>query len=383
MSEEAGTTSTTAAATPAAAPAAPAAPAEGASQGTMVVPADTTRIVSTDEPLHEKQDVVDTREALFDDEKDLSEEELSGDASLAQETGPAPGEKAPATPPPEGAQPAKETKAPEEPAKPAAAPEKPPEGFVPLAALQEERTKRQGLAQELSSAHRRINELTVAVTTGKAQAPAEDPLAPFKDFKVLTRDEYNTLAEDDIVGAQKYLGELSDYREAQRKADDLKRQNESQDRAQRDNFVAIVTTNRAAMEREVPGLYDDKSDINGKLQQFAESHGMDGNLLAELTDPATIITINGKPQYLGHGAVAVLRMVNSMFTAEKATEERIRQQVTQEFVDKFKIDAGTAFRSIGDSPAARTVPEDTGQVFTEDQVRNWTPDEEKKYLGGS
>lgn len=343
--------------------------ANAESPGTMVVPEEGTRIVTMEQMLPEKADIVDSRESLFSDEKDISEAELTGDASVT----PAPGEKNAVTPPPEGD---KAAPAAEDPAKPAAQ-DKPPEGFVPIAALHEERTKRK-------AADQRINELTVALTTVNTQAaPAAqgDPLAPFKDFKVLSRDEYNELVDEDVAAAQKYLGELNEYQEAKRQVEAKKAENERLSQTQRESFTTIVNNSKAAMEREVPGLYDQKSDVNEKLMQFAEAQGMDTDLLADLTDPATIITVNGKRQLMGEGSVAVLRMLNNMYKAEQTITQRVTEQVTNDIITKFKLDAGV-YRSIGDNPSRGEAPADTGQVLTEADFRGMSEEDERKWLGG-
>lgn len=370
MAEEGGSTSI----------AAPAAPAETPS---MVVPEG-----GLTAPLAEKADVVDKRGPLFGDEVILSEAELTGEetADVAGDTAAAPGTKEAVTPPPKGAD-GKDLTAEEQAA--AAAAEGDTKDPVVKATegirrdLVEERTQRRTLQQQLDAAQQVINDLQTALQGKPATEAVVDPLAPFKDFKELTNDEFKDLVATDYAEAQVYLKTLADYREAKRTVADQQQRQSTVAQVTQRHVATIINTSRDAMAKEVPGLYDANSDVSDKLIAFAEQNGMDGDLLAVLTDPATVLTERGgkSGKLMGGGAVAVLRFLNNLHKSTAATEARLREEITNELVTKFKIDTGV-FKSIGDSPSVITTPDDTGQIITEDQYRQSSEEERRKSLGG-
>lgn len=371
MPEEGGSTSV---ATPAAAT-----PAETPS---MVVPDGITA------PLAEKTDIVDNRGSLFEDEKVLSEEELTGEDPTVV----APGVKDAATPPLKGAD-GKGLTAEEQAAQAAtaeegkAAAEDTSDPVVKATsglrqALVEERGQRKATQQQLEQAHQTIIQLQEALQGKPAEATA-DPLAPFKDFKELTDDEFKDMVASDYAEAQLYLKNLADYREAKRTVADQEQRQRAVANLTQTHLKTIVETSRADMAREVPGLYDPNSDVNQKLMDFAAARGMDLDLLVALTDPATQLIERGAKggKYVGQGAVATLRFLKSAFEAEQRTEARLREEITNELVTKFKIDTG-GFKSLGDTPSVITTPGDTGQMLSEEQLETMSEGDRRKYLGG-
>jgi len=376
MAEEGGSTSV---ATPAAAtPATP--PAETPS---MVVPDGITA------PLAEKSDIVDKRGSLFEDEQVLSEEELTGEDPTVV----APGVKDAATPPLKGADGKDHLTAEEQAAQAAAAEERKAaaeDTSDPVVkatsglrqALVEERGQRKATQQQLEQAHQTILQLQDALQGKPAEATA-DPLAPFKDFKELTDDQFKELVSTDYAEAQLYLKNLADYREAKRTVADREERQRTVANLTQTHLKTIVETSRDAMAREVPGLYDPNSDVNQKLMDFAAARGMDVDLLVALTDPATQLIERGAKggKYVGQGAVATLRFLKSAFEAEQRTEARLREEITNELVTKFKIDTG-GFKSLGDTPSVITTPGDTGQMLSEEQLETMSEGDRRKYLGG-
>jgi hypothetical protein len=205
----------------------------------------------------------------------------------------------------------------------------------------------------------------------------------FKDFKELSDDEYDELVTTDYAKAQRYIKRLADYREAQHASAEQDRQQRSISEAAQRNAATIINTSREAMAQEVPGLYDQNSDINERLMTFAEQHGMDGDLLAALTDPATVIVQRGAKSgaYLGRGAVATLRLIHNLYQGEARIRGELTRSITEEVMGKVKTDAGV-YKSLGDNPAQTTIPEDTGQIVTEDDFRNLSEADQRRLLGG-
>lgn len=382
MADEASTISTP---TPAAA--APAAPAETPS---IVVPEGP---ITT---LEERTDIVDKRGPLFGDEKKFSEAELTGEEG-ADDTpaASAPGAKEAVAPPPKGEagkdltaqeKEAAEKQGPEKTAAEKAAEEagkatdpvvKATEGI--RRELTQERTQRRTLQQQLDDAQRTIAALQVAPV-----APvAEDPMAKFKDFKELSDDEYKALVGTDYAEAQLYLKNLADFREAKRTAEDqTTRQNVAAQVMER-NVATIINGSREVMEKEVPGLFDPDSDVQEKLIGFARDNGMDVDLLAAITDPGAVLTErNAKAgKFLGRGAVATLRFLNNVYQAEQRIRAELTEQITNDVLTKFKIDAGV-YKSLGDHPSAPTPPVDSGQHIGEDELRNMSEADRQRHLGG-
>ena len=361
--------------------------APAAEAASIVVPEG--RVLAAGE-MPEKADITDGRQSLFEDEKRLTQEELTGEEEpekAAPTDPPAPGAKESVTPPPAGEE-GKDLTA-EQKAAAAEAADKDPvvkatEGI--RRELTTERAEKRALAQQLETAQRTINELQSALTI--PAAPASDPMAKFKDFKELSDDEYADLVHSDYAEAQLYVKTLADYREAKRSSEDQGRQRTSAIEAMNRNIATIVEASREEIAREVPGIYDDQPDgspneINVKLIEFAKSKGMDAQLLIALTDPASVLTERDAKagKYLGRGAASTIRFLKNTYEAEQQIETRLREEITKEVMEKFKINAGVHV-SLGDHPAATTTPEDVGQMVTEDQLRAMSEAERQKYLGG-
>lgn len=307
---------------------------------------------------------------LFGDEMPPSEEELKGADVSSPEA------KSPEKPP------ESEAKAPEKP--PEAKPEaKPPEGYVPLAALQEERGKRQQLAQVVEDLKKTVE----TIREGKQQPDESSEEGTEEDtFKELSRDEYAKLAEDDIVAAQVYLFEKAEHEKKQAE----KRQGD----AKKDDIAAKVAEQVAQRHKEIeeaiPGIYDESNPVNKDMTAFAVENGMDVDYLAALTDPGTRITLpDGSTFILGRGAVGLSKMIHSTMTKskngtpdDKALREAIRKEVTKELLEKFQTSGANAFRSIGDSPGVGETPVGGGEI-TEDTFRNLTEAQQEALLRGA
>lgn len=301
-------------------------------------------------------------EGLFDSEN-VSEAELMGEdpqaAEKSSETKPA------------DTSPAKDEKKAEEPIEEG----KPPKGFVPIQALHQERGQRQLMSQEL--AHLR-SELE-AIKSGKATTPeVSKPDLVEPEFKVLSEAEFDALVEEDPVEAIKYDRKLRAHEAKQ-----------AQKARSADQEQSLIERSVGMMAEAVPGLYDQGSDVNAKLSNFAVEKGfadLDG--LALVTDPRTrIIDANGQPRMLGETAAHLVVMLNNLFQetnkddGSKALTERIRAEVTKEVLSKITQPAGAEHRSIGDIPgdAGNT---NVSAILTEAEFAKLSEADQRRLLGG-
>lgn len=308
-------------------------------------------------------------EGLFDTEN-VSEAELMGEEGTPEqvtEPDPKPSETKGAEP-----SPAKDEKKADE---PVVEEGKPPKGFVPIQALHQERGQRQLLSQEMA----RIRSELEAIKSGKATAPdvpKPDLVGP--EFKVLSEAEFDALLEEDPVEAIKYDRKLRAHeaKEAQ------KAQSANQEQS-------LIERSIGMMAEAVPGLYDEGSDVNAKLSNFAVEKGfMDLDGLALVTDPRTrIIDANGKPRMLGETASYLVVMLNNLFQevskddGNKALTEKIRAEVTKEVLSKITLPAGAEHHSIGD------IPGDAGDtinlsLLSEADFAKLSEADQRRLLGG-
>jgi len=303
---------------------------------------------------------------MFGDEISPTEAELMGEPEEKPQDKPEekPGEKSPETPP-EAAKPPEKTDT------------KPPEGFVPLAALQEERGKRQQLAQIVEDLQKTVEGMKPARDTAGDETAGEED-----EFKILTKDEYAQLAEDDIVAAQVYLFELAEHEKKQ--ADQVKT-----DEAASKLNDQIAQRNKE-MEEAIPGIYDDDNPVNKDMTVFAVENGMDVDYLAALTNPGTRITLmDGSTFIMGRGAVGLAKMIHSTMTKARngstdaqALRETIKKEVAKEMLDKFQVSGEDAFRSIGDGPGVGEKPVVGGEI-TEDTFRKLSEEQQEALLRGA
>ena len=292
--------------------------------------------------------------SIFADEVIPSEAELMGEEE-GEETGE--GEEKQDTPPDESKEPKPEEKTDDggaETEKPEAS-AKPPEGFVPIQALHDERYKRQGAVQQLTEAHARIAELESLVNDIGSRKPGEKD--DLKEFKVLTQEEVDELAEDDPAEAAKYLSRLHRYQVREMKEKELSRAKDEADR----NKKALIDEAMREIQAAVPGIYDSKSDIGVKLTEFAEQNGLSTDVIRLISDPATVIIPAGsnQPIALGRGAAQVVTLINKLFHATSSTspetirgqiEKEVREKVVAEFTKKLK-QGGRQVVSLGEAPS--------------------------------
>jgi hypothetical protein len=141
------------------------------------------------------------------------------------------------------------------------------------------------------------------------------------------------------------------------------------------------------MESAVPGLYDQDSDVNQQLSDFAVNQGfadLDG--LAIVTDPRTkIVPANGgPPRLLGETAAHFVTMLHNFYKqgAVKPAPDvnKVKADVTKELLSKLK-QSPTGHVSLGD------VPGDSGddammRPMSEADYAKMSDADRRRYLGG-
>lgn len=319
-------------------------------------------------------------ESLFGES--VTEAELRGEEPPPKDEG--------TLPPPTGDEPPKYTPPPKEgeqpPAKepPATEGPKPPPGHVPIGALHEERGKRQAMSARLAE----LEAENAALKEGKATPPPvqEPPAASSQvpeGFKVLTPEEFKTLAETDVVEAQIYQYNLNLYKEEQSaKTDQATKTKQIQEQTSQ-----IIERRYAEMDETVPGIFDENSTVNQELTEFAQSQGMDTDVLGILTDPGTrIVQPDGRVVILGKGAVQVLKMVHGYQQAIKpdpSKETKIKQEATAQVIKKIQETSG-GYRNIGDTPpGGSSIPDDLSKPMSEAEFAKLSPAEQERYLRGA
>jgi hypothetical protein len=312
---------------------------------------------------------VDVTESLFG--------ETVSDAELMGEETPPPASTETATPAPKSGEKPTETPPPA-----AEEPKTPPPGFVPLAALHEERGKRQAMATRLQELEATVETLKAGKT---AEPPAPEAPAPSsvpEDFKVLTPQEFKDLAESDVVEAQIYQYNLNLYKEEQ-----VARQavTEGTKRVQ-EQVSRIIESRYSEMEQAVPGIFDNESAINQALTEFASTYGMDATILGTFTDPATrIVQPDGKVVVLGKGAVQMLSMLHNLYQGTKpdpTKDQKLKEQGAAEVLKKIN-DTSAGYRNIGGTPpGGSSVPTDFSKNLSEAELSKLSPQEQERYLQG-
>ena len=326
---------------------------------------------------------------LFEDESEaLTEEQLTGDEEALES------EEEAASPPPEGDEKPPEEKASEEgddtppgdkppedkpPEDEAKEDGKPPEGYVPLAALHEERGKRQYLSTELETLKAEIKELKDV-----PQAPKEG------EFKVLSDKEFQDLLDEDPTEAILYDRRLRVHETG------LSQKAEAQRADQ-----AIIDQSARLMREAIPQIYDSNSTINNDLSKFAVEQGFDEQYLPVLTDPRTKVIPPGsnEPVLLGDVAVGQVKMLYNLYQQKSNSGDRAAidkeievavakdrkettDRVTKQIVAKFKATPTQDYHSIGDIPGGGDEPFDVSKTLTAAQVDKLSETQKRQYLGG-
>ena len=262
---------------------------------------------------------------------------------------------------------------------------KPPAGYVPLAALHEERSRRKELAEEIRELRQQVTELTSGKRKGAedGDGSGSNVVDDMEGFKVLSDEEFDELVEEDPQEALRYQSRLRRYEQAQRAEEERRRQLDD-----------LVKTSVQAVAEAIPGFYEDDGEVAEKLSAFASQHGFGGAFSAYMTDPRTLVMPPGadEPVLLGEGAANLLKMIHSLHQAvgtadpEKLraeVEKEVTAKVTKELMEKFKKDpTGVSFRDIGEIPGAGDKTPPVSGPLTEAEYARMSADERRAVLGG-
>jgi len=247
---------------------------------------------------------------------------------------------------------------------------KPPKGFVPIQALQEERSKRKDLAQQLS-------ELQEAVELLGKKEESEGADEETK-FVVLDDDAVESLIEEDPQEALRYQVRLQKH-QAKQRAVNLAKQNED----------LQVSEGVVEIQQIIPDIYEENSSSGADLADFAVEKGFNPEYLTLLTDPRTkLIAPDGKTKMiLGVGAASVIKVLNDLKSGTPVTKDALRQQIEQEITEEVtqkvlaKIKGDPAPMSINDLPGApEEIRGDT--ILSEAQLSKMSKAEVDAYLRG-
>lgn len=379
----------------------------GSGDATIVVP-DANQIMNAPGKI---DGIVDTGTGLFADEARPTKDELTGSTEDGQPPAPSPETKEVAA----NSQPTgdddkgKKTDA--------QTTEAGKDQVVPLAALHEERSKRQARDNEISQERYKSASLEAEITVLRQQLQEKPPVstetpAEFKEFKVLTDEEFSELSDEDTQAGQKYLLKLNRYTEWKRSEDakqaEITRNQQITQQQIADNnrrTIEIIQSAREEISSAVPGIYETKiitgddgkqvetTPVSDALINFADQHGIDIPFLAAITDPATKIAIIGpdgksKVMLAGKGAASLVKGLYQLYTKTNGNASVIEQEAARKageiLANKIKTDTG--YRSIGDSPGTGDIPE-TDRVLSEDDLFRLRGSEEgetkrRQYLGG-
>lgn len=255
-----------------------------------------------------------------------------------------------------------------------------PKGYVPLEAVHQARGEIKYLKEQLHAVQNQVQSLQSKPTEKEAEVP--------DTFEVLTDDEFEFLAEDDPTQAAIYLRNLNVHESLQRDAEQSERQREEFNR----DYEAIIGTSVEAIEKVVPGIYDEGSEAGQELMDYGESIGFTDEMYY-LTDPTTKIILAGEsePLLLGEQAAEILGMLvtaKSKSVPQDSTEleAKLRTEITAELMQKFKTPDSEEFRGLNQVPKSDSeTPEPssyTGKVLTTDQLLMLTDKELDAYLAG-
>lgn len=270
----------------------------------------------------------------------------------------------------------------------------PPKGYVAIPALREAREEIRELKHTVSQQNQAIESLK-QTKTEKDGLPEE-----FKDFKVLSSQEYKELVEEDVEEAMIYRDKLDRYKDYQQT---IRNQKEA---AQAANNQArqIIDASLDKMVTEIPGIFDDDKGIGNELAQFAVENGIPDAYLELMSNPATrIVPVDengnplGKTYVLGDGAAGLVTLIHRLrgklvnsdpdkirSEIEKELEPKLREKITAELVEKFKNETGgQSFRSINDVPGGDDSEITTKKFISEADYAKMSEQEKERLLAGA
>lgn len=264
----------------------------------------------------------------------------------------------------------------------------PPKGFVPLGALHEAREANKDLRASNRVLMARLESIEKQLSNPKKEEPEET-------FKVLSKAEYNELAEDNPSEAMKYLMDLKEFEDRQKE----RKETETLQKTTREQIEDVVAEVTSLMEAELPGISDENSDLYKGLIEFAPEIGFEQDMFY-LTNPATQVILPGEtePLLLGDQALSMLKLLNNSRTKlaeaeskvpdeaelRKTIEAELRPVIQKELLEKIKEGGTEEFRSTTNIP--RTEDEEMtslrGKTLTENQMAKLSDKELEAYLAG-
>jgi hypothetical protein len=257
--------------------------------------------------------------------------------------------------------------------------EAPPKGFVPTKAVQEAREENRYLKEQIKSLQEKVDALAQSRET---KAENEDAVED-ESFKVLSKFELIELAEESPQEAIAYMLELQNYKERQVE----KQQSEKQKAEAHEQAKALFKESADLMEQAVPGIFDEKSDTQMKLVEFAESLGFTEDLFF-LTNPETMIVLPGEttPRYLGKQAAGVLKFIaglkDKVAVDSETIVKKLRGEIENEVLKKVKS-SGKNFKSLNDITTSESDVPKAKRSLSEAELMKLSDKELHAYLSGN
>ncbi len=230
-------------------------------------------------------------------------------------------------------------------------------------------------------------------STDQTEVKTETKKVKAPEFDLLSESDFKTLAEDNpaeaLIYTQKYnefQTALSTFNSEQQTLKDSQKQSEV-DNAQVEVILSEATT---AMEKVIPGLFDEDGKIQAELIEYADSVGFTTDMFY-LTNPATQIILPGQsePLLLGDQAASILQVLvntrkNTAPPVDKAElEAEIRKTIEVELLAKFKSEGIESFKSLSQIPKTETETEFGDKILTDTQFNKLSDIEQEAYLSGA
>ena len=262
--------------------------------------------------------------------------------------------------------------------------DKPPKGFVPLAALRESRELITGLRDDLQTAQKEIAELKKGTATKKQTSEEEE-------FKILSDEEFDQLAEDDPMEALRYERKLRRFEQAQL----IKLQQEEDVKKSASKNQELIDKAIQKVSEAIPEFFDETSNVSDEICGWVEKQGLNDKLISIISDPATLIwgPDEQKPVILGEGAADIVKILFKVKQEiDKADPEKLRAEIEKELREKLtkEISAdvlkkvkseGAKFVSLDETRGGETEVETTGSLLTEADYAKLDSKEREKLLG--
>ncbi len=286
-----------------------------------------------------------------------------------------------------------------------AAEETPPAKNVPLAELLKERARRKEMDQQLQALQQKLEMLEKAPP--QAKAPDEAPVVKQVKIPEGIQSEFNELAdidpdaaaiamEDspdgkllrkalDTYGSEAAFAQASaikQRRELEYLRAEIAREKEEFSK-QRENmaFRSEVDAAMGELRKSAPtlfneaGHFDPDSEAAVSLQLFASQNGL-GDQLFALTNPETVLTVNGQPQRLGAGAIRFVRFLHDMASLDvESIQKQGAEKATAELLQKM---TGQPKRT----QTLNNLPKASGEAknFEGKSYKDMTPEEQRRWL---